>query len=303
MTETTGRFTEQAMATAMHQITGHLGVAADDAHLLRLTNNAVYALPDTGLVIRIARTHQLHDRVYKVVRLAGWFAEVDAPTVRLAPAIAQPVQVGDLLASVWLYVPPTPQAPTVDDLGRALREFHALGVPPFPVPSWDPVGDARRRIADAEGLKDSDRGFLLDWCDCLGPRVDALNNRAPGRLIHGDAHVGNLLRQPTGRVVLCDFDATCFGPWQADLAAVAVGEVRFGRTGTHSALAAAYGYDVTADPDWPLLRDARELKMVAAAVPLLASSTGIAAEFAVRLRSIVDGDRAARWTPFAQVGR
>jgi hypothetical protein len=72
--------------------------------------------------------------------------------------------------------------------------------------------------------------------------------------------------------VLCDFDPTCRGPWQVDLVAVAVGELRFGRAGAHKQLAAAYGYDVTTDPDWPLLREARELKMVAAAVPLLAST-------------------------------
>ena len=38
--------------------------------------------------------------------------------------------------------------------------------------------------------------------------------------------------------------------------------------------------------------------MVAAAVPLLASSPGIATEFRLRLHGGPD----ARWTPFAQVG-
>jgi Ser/Thr protein kinase RdoA (MazF antagonist) len=119
--------------------------------------------------------------------------------------------------------------------------------------------------------------------------------------VHGDAHVGNLLREPTGRVVLCDFDATCLGPWQVDLVAVAVGEVRFGRAGAHTALATAYGHDSTLDPDWSLLKEARELKMVAAAVPLLASAPGVAHEFAVRLRSIANHDEKAQWTPFADL--
>jgi hypothetical protein len=47
------------------------------------------------------------------------------------------------------------------------------------------------------------------------------------------------------------------GPSQVDLVAVAVGEASFGRTGAHEQLAAAYGYDVTTDPAWPLLREAR----------------------------------------------
>jgi hypothetical protein len=102
-------------------------------------------------------------------------------------------------------------------------------------------------------------------------------------------------------VVLCDFDPTCGGPWQVDLVAVAVGDARFGRAGAHEQLAAAYGFDVTTDPDWPLLREARELKMVIAAVPLLASTPGIAAQFDTRLQSIRHDDHSARWTPFADL--
>ena len=46
---------------------------------------------------------------------------------------------------------------------------------------------------------------------------------------------------------------------------------------------------------------ARELKMVVAAVPLLASTPGIATEFDNRLQSIRRDDRSARWTPFANL--
>lgn len=297
----TGRFNEQAMTTAMRQVAGRLRVPADDARLLRLTNNAVFALPTARLVIRIARSHQLLNRVPKVVQLAQWFAQVDAPTIRLLGGIEQPVQIGDLMATVWHYIPSTASSPTVDDLGPALREFHALATPPFPLPRWDPVGDARRRIADADGLREGERDFLLGWCDRLQPQVTDLNGRSTAGLVHGDAHVGNLLRQPGHRVVWCDFDATCLGPWQVDLAAVAVGEARFGRAGAHAALAAAYGHDVTTDPDWQLLREARELKMIAAAVPLLTSSPGVATEFVARLASIRINELSTRWTPFAEI--
>ncbi len=303
MTETTGRFTEESMSAALHQIAEHLGVAADDAQLLRLTNNAVFALPDAGLVIRITRSYELHGRVHKVVRLATWFAEVDAPTIRLAPSIVQPIRIGSLLATAWQYIPPTPSPPTVAELGDVLRGFHDLGTPPFALPVWDPVADALNRLSDAEGLRDTDRDHLLTWCHRLVPRIAALNERAQAGLVHGDAHVGNLLRELTGRVVLCDFDPTCVGPWQVDLVAVAVGEARFGRVGAHAALANAYGYDVTTDPDWLLLREAREMKMVVAAVPLLASAPGVAEEFNVRLQSVLRHDDRARWTPFAELRR
>ncbi|MEU4436610.1 phosphotransferase enzyme family protein [Micromonospora chalcea] len=296
-----GRFSEEAMTLAMREIAGGLEVPTEDARLLRLTNNAVFALPESGLVIRIARTHRLRDRVTKVVQLARWFAELDAPTIRLAPGVAQPVAVGDLVASVWVYVPPAAPTPTMNDLGSALRRFHALGPPPFPLATWDPIGDARRRLADADGLTADDHDYLAAWCDRLEPQVADLNQRGKQSLIHGDAHVGNLLRDASRGILLCDFDATCLGPWQVDLAAVAVGEVRFGKTGAHRALAEAYGYDVTSDRDWPLLREARELKMIAAATPLLASSGKVAAEFDKRLQSVIQGDHGLRWKPFADL--
>ncbi|MET7706967.1 aminoglycoside phosphotransferase family protein [Micromonospora sp. NPDC005413] len=296
-----GRFSEATMTAAMRDIAATLDVPADDAQLLRLTNNAVFALPRAGIVIRIARTHQLRDRVTKVVQLGRWFAEIDAPTIRLARDVEQPIEVGELVASVWQFVPPHPPALTVEDLGTVLRKFHALGVPPFPLPIWDPVGDARRRLADADGLSKPDRDFLADWCYRLEPEVAALIERGTRTLIHGDAYAGNLLRESSGRTVMCDFDATCVGPWQVDLAAVAVGEARFGGTGGHRSLATAYGFDVTADPSWIVLREARELKMIAAAVPLLATSPSVVAEFANRLRSVGQNDSAARWRPFADL--
>ncbi|MEH1027126.1 aminoglycoside phosphotransferase family protein [Micromonospora profundi] len=296
-----GRFSEGKMTAAMREMASVLNVSPDGARLLQLTNNAVFALPRHGIVIRIARTHQLLDRVAKVVQLGRWFAEIDAPTIRLVREVEQPIHFEGLHASVWRYVPSHPPAPTVDDLGTVLREFHALGVPPFPPPAWDPIGDARRRLADADGLSSPDRDFLVDWCDRLEPEVAVLNEHGTRTLVHGDAHVGNLLRESSDRMLMCDFDATCVGPWQVDLAAVAVGDARFGEAGRHRALTAAYGFDVTSDPSWAVLRDARELKMIAAALPLLATSPSVAAEFSNRLHSVQRDDPTARWRPFADL--
>ncbi|WP_433552880.1 phosphotransferase family protein [Micromonospora zamorensis] len=296
-----GRFSEERMAAAMRDIAAMLDVSPEGARLLQLTNNAVFALPRPGIVIRIARTHQLLGRAAKVVQLGRWFAEIDAPTIRLAPRVKQPVQIRDLVASVWTYVRPQPPAPTARDLGFVLREFHALDLPTLALPAWDPISDARLRLSDAEYLSANDRDFLKAWCDRLEPKIAALNQRIEPKLVHGDAYVGNLLRGSSSRTILCDFDATCLGPWQVDLAAAAVGEARFGQTGAHRELAAAYGFDVTTDPLWAVLREARELKMVVAAVPLLATSASVAGEFANRLNSVREGDLKSGWRPLANL--
>ena len=302
MTDPTfGRFTAEAMTAALHRIADHLRVTSDDARLLHLANNAVFALPTAGIVVRISRTRRLLDRATKVAALGAWFADTNAPTIRLVPGVDQPLIVDGLAATVWTYLPPKPPPPPVDDLGPVLRQFHRLPRPPIDLPLWDPIGDARHRITDAEGLTAYHRDFLLAWCDRLTPRINALRDNISPGLIHGDAHPSNLLRDATGNTVLCDFDATSLGPWQVDLVAVPVGEARFHRAGQHQRLATAYGYDITTDPHWPLLREARELKMITAAVPLLNSSPGIADEFALRLHTITTGDDHTRWTPFADL--
>ncbi|MFC7279624.1 aminoglycoside phosphotransferase family protein [Paractinoplanes rhizophilus] len=303
MTIDAGRFTERAMRETLDRIAQRLHVDATDAQLLRLTNNAVFALPSAGLVVRITRSHRLHARVHKVAKLGAWFPTVDAPTIRLADTTEQPIADGPLLATVWEYVRPNPPHPDATDLGIALRVFHRLDPPPFELPRWDPIGDARTRISDAEALSNADRAYLLAWCDRLQPRLDAFVAVAKPGLLHGDAHEGNLLRDDGGRVLLCDFDATCIGPFQVDLVPPPANEARFGPTGGHTKLAAAYGYDVTADPAWPLLREARDLKMIAGGVPLLASAPGVADEFRLRLDSVRSGDANVRWTAFGDLPR
>jgi hypothetical protein len=303
MTGADGRFTEAAMRQALVNFADQLSVDDADARLLRLTNNAVFALPAAGLVVRITRTHRLHARVHKVAALGVWFEQVDAPTIRLADGIDQPIADEDLLATVWRFVAPHEPSPDAGDLGIALRAFHGLGTPPLHLPAWDPIGDARSRLDDAEGLPDGDRDYLLAWCDRLEPHLRQFAASIEPGLVHGDAHEGNLLRDESSRVLMCDFDATCIGPWQVDLVPPPANEARFGPTGGHSKLAAAYGYDITQDPSWPLLQEARELKMIAAAVPLLASAPGVADEFQLRLRSVRTGDTNVRWTAFGDLPR
>ncbi|GAB4001689.1 aminoglycoside phosphotransferase family protein [Glycomyces albus] len=291
-----GRFTDNRMRAALTGIATQLGVDDRDALVLHMANNAVYALPSAGIVVRITRSTTLHDRIRKGARLGSWFAEVNAPTIRLHGGLRQPLEYEGLLATVWDYIPPAP-APDTDDLGSVLKEFHSLPTPDFELTKWDPVGTARKRIADAEALDEADHRTLLAWCDRLEPEVNALVTDAGGSLIHGDAHAGNLLRHPDDRVVLCDFDSTCLGPPGVDLAAVAAGEIWFGETGAHTRLAASYGYDITAAPAWPLLREARELTFVVGGVPLMASTPGVAEEFKLRLNAVLAGDASVPWTP------
>lgn len=297
------KFSTEPMHSIFNTFADQLGVDPSGAHTLHMSNNAVYALPEAGVVVRITRSTKLHERVHNVTRLGQWLADIDAPTIRLTSGITQPLAHGDVLATVWDLLPPADSPSTVDDLGKTLKTFHDIDVTGADLPHWDPVGIARKRIADGDLLTEGERDWLMGWCDRVAPQVDTLNASSTMSLVHGDAHVGNLLRHPDGHTVLCDFDSTCIGPKGVDLASAARAATRFGDHDKHDQLVKSYGYDITTDPAWPILREARDLAYVVSGVPLMSSSPAITEEFRLRLNSVMTGDTKVRWTVYADAAK
>ena len=128
----------------------------------------------------------------------------------------------------------------------------------------------------------------------------------PAAGIHADAHTGNALLTgiperpaPEPGTILCDLDGLCRGPREWDLVPTAHGPVRFGRShADYREFVAAYGFDVTAWPGWPVLRDVRELQLVTSVIDSIAGRPEVARELAVRLRSLITGDHHAIWTRY-----
>lgn len=293
-----GRFTSEKLATVLAGVAAAAGLDARDAELLRFTTNAVFRLPASGAVVRIAGSRALRHRVAKVVRVATWLAEHDMATVRLLPNVPQPVEVGPHLATVWTEVPTGGHRPTGRDLAAVLRTLHGLPRPPFDLPRWSPLDDVRRRLGDAEELAPGDRAFLSDRCAELEQRLAELEFPLAECVVHGDAHLGNLIPSPAGPV-LCDFDSTCVGPPEWDLTPIPAGLRRFGGSArTQRQLAAGYGFDVTGWPGFEVLRDVRELKLVTSVLPIMRSNPKVAAELRHRLASVRSGDTSARWSRY-----
>ncbi|OHV28070.1 aminoglycoside phosphotransferase [Parafrankia soli] len=304
-----GRFSAQRSRRALGRICSSVGLDDRDAEPIKLTVNAVYRLPREAAVVRIASSTAMNHRVEKVVRVARWLAEHEMPAVRLFPGLSAPITVDGHVATVWVDAAPptgTPAAPGgaggaagARDLAAILRRLHALPPPDPPLPVWDPLDDVRRRLSDAEGLGVDDRRFLENLALRVDEALSTVRYALPRTVVHGDAHLGNLIRSATGEVVICDFDATCQGPAEWDLVPVAVGALRFGRPPTPQLeLARAYGFDVTAWEGFGVLRSVRELKLVTSVVPILASSPTAAAQFAVRVGSLRSGSDQTVWTPY-----
>jgi Ser/Thr protein kinase RdoA (MazF antagonist) len=293
-----GRFTTDKLKAALAEICARTGLDASGATLLRFTNNAVYRLAGDQAVVRIVASRALRHRVGKVVQLATWFAECDAPTVRLLSGIEQPVYAGEHVATVWQVVPDNGEKPRGRDLGQLLRTVHHLPLPPFELPHWAPIDDVRKRVDDAEALDEDVRTFLLECCDRVSAQLAELPLALTRTLVHGDAHLGNVIPSPDGPV-LCDFDSTCVGPPEWDLTPVAVGVGRFGEPDrTYREMTRAYGFDVRGWDGFEVLREVRELKLITSVLPITRSNPEVLPELLRRLDDFRRGDTNARWNRY-----
>jgi hypothetical protein len=293
-----GQFSQDSLVEALTGVCAVAGLDPAGARLVRCTNNAVFQLASQPVVVRIVASNALRHRVDKVVRVATWLAEHEVPAVRLTPGIVQPVHAGRYLATVWESVPPGGRRQRGRDLARLLRRLHELPEPSIRLPAWAPLDDVRRRIGEANGLDAADLAFLLNRYDEVNDRLAKVEFPHPPVLLHGDAHLGNLIPTASGPV-LCDFDSSCVGPPEWDLTPLAVGIVRFGEpAGRYREFVRTYGMDVTRSPAFPVLREVRELKLITSVLPILSSRPEVRPELFRRLADVRRGNTSARWARY-----
>jgi hypothetical protein len=297
--------TPERLTAIVDEVAAKVGLDATGAHRLKFTNNAVVALPASRAVLRIPGSPVARSRVPAVLAAATWFADHDLPTVRLWPDLTQPVHAGPDPITVWRQATTGGPDPTPADLAAVLRGIHALDQPPPDLPFWSVTEGIRRRLAGATGLDPDTHAFLVCELAHVESRLAALADLPPlipPGVIHGDAHLGNLIASQTGPV-LCDFDSTSIGPREWDLTPAAVGTLRFNyHPDVHRGLSDAYGLDVTTWPGFPALRRLRELQLVASVLPVLDANPALRPQWQHRLNTFRDNDFHTPWTPYADLG-
>jgi Ser/Thr protein kinase RdoA (MazF antagonist) len=280
------------------RVCAEVGLDPGSAHLLRLGENALYALPDHDLVVRIARSEAGRDRVEREVAIATWLAELDFPAVRCASDLPQVIPVDGRLVTFWNLVGEREEKPSFADLGTILARFHALAPPPFPLPRFDPFSVVPARLAQPGEADPEDVAFLADLYHRLAEAYQGLTFSAPLGLIHGDAHRFNLLAT-SSEVLLSDFEVVAFGPREWDLTPTALSVQRFGLPrNDYAAFVRAYGTDVTDWDGYRTMAAVRELTMTTWLMQNVSESPRIADEFRTRVASIREGDHARRWNIF-----
>lgn len=292
-----GRYARSKLDSALEEVCSSVGLDCRGAQLLRFVNNGVYLLARHPVVVRIVLAPSVSYRADSVVEGARWLARNDMPVVRLLPGVQQPVRVGGHIATFWEAVDDLGHPQSGGDMGALLRRLHSLPLSSA-LPEWRPMADTRNRLNDAEELNRDDRYFLEKRCDEVEEQLARLRFPLARSVVHGDAHLGNVIPSPDGPV-LCDLDSLCVGPPEWDLTPMAVGWLRMGHPPErYGQLADSYGFDITRWQGFQVLRDLRELKITVSVLPILRSNPDVRDELHHRLGSMRRGDVHAQWSPY-----
>ncbi|MEU2380015.1 phosphotransferase enzyme family protein [Streptomyces misionensis] len=270
-------------------------VAAGDARLLALGENAVFAAGD--LVVKVGRDAELLERARRELAIAGWLAGAGVPAVRAAES--EPRLVDGHPVTVWHRLPDAERPAEPRDLAELLRVVHALPAAPFALPRRELLGGVERwlRLAGT-AIDPEDAAYLRERRDGFAAAAAALTPRlAPGP-IHGDALPRNVHIGPHGPV-LVDLETFSADLREHDLVVMALSRDRYGLPAeAYDAFTETYGWDVREWEGCSVLRGARETASCAWVAQHAPSNPKALAEFRRRVASLRDGDESVRWYPF-----
>ncbi|MGH3856544.1 MAG: phosphotransferase [Pseudonocardiaceae bacterium] len=279
----------------LHDACARAGLNASDAAPLHQHAATLYLFEANRVVVRLNNDSDDRARARTVVELTRWLTGQGFPSV--APAdVEQPIDVDDYTVTFWRYYPQNDRPkPTADHLGAMLRRLHALPTPPVELSEYQPLKNLGDSVTASTALSDNDHGWLLDRRAELLAQYEQLDFPLGSGWIHGDAYPGNTLWDGD-RALLGDWDEVGTGPRELDLVNTHQG-ARFGRPqAERDAFNTAYGYDVTAWPGFPVLREMRDLHTLGSYIRLADTGNEQAAiQLGFRIDTLKRGDANALW--------
>lgn len=290
-----GLFTPSATRSILMTACREVGMNCTSAVLLRHGENAVYRLSHHPVVARIARHGDVPRRE---VAVAAWLASTDFPAVRLCDGLDQLLMIDGRVITWWDLVVESPEMPAFEDLASVLRRLHDL---PSPTTTWlisfDPMSQVLGRLAAAANVTESDRAFLTGRHAELRAAYESLSFELEGGPIHGDAHLGNLLRREDETVVLIDLEAFAWGPREWDVSVFAAAYAVFGwmSKAEYRRCVDLYGWDPLTWSGFPTMRAIRELNMVTWLMQRAGESDVVDDEIARRLVDLRNDELPRRW--------
>jgi Ser/Thr protein kinase RdoA (MazF antagonist) len=276
------------------------GLSADSARLLRLGSNAVYRLV-APVVARIARPEADTADARRMVAVARWLESVAYPAVRALP-LNQPIVLDGHAVTFWKAVSDDgDHYATIDQVAEVIARLHKMTAPDdLCLPALEPFRNAGQRIAESRWLTEDDRAWMTSELGRLQAEYASLDFALPQGVIHGDANIGNVLRDDHGNPVVIDLDDFATGPREWDLIQTAIYYDRFGwhTRQEYETFTRVYGYDLLQWPGYPVLAAVREFIIVTWMVLKAAESGRTSAEARKRLNALRTGGSRKDWDPF-----
>jgi len=208
------------------EVAERFGLQVHETLPLRSTNNVVAWLRPTSIVAKVGIGH--HPEFLREMRVAGELQALRAPVV--APATEVPAVVhsrNGFHITFWRYHPqPADWDVSTSRVASALRRLHEAysqistelraDLPSY-FAELDSVSQLLRDSRRLASLPESDRQLLIRAFDALKERMHELSPPHTHITIHGAPHPYNILLV-NGEPCFIDFETTCLGPYEWDLA-------------------------------------------------------------------------------------
>ncbi len=276
------------------------GLNACGARILRLGSNAVYRLAEP-VVARIARPGAGMEAARRTVAVARWLESAAYPAVR-ALGIEQPVVVNGHAVTFWEAVSDDgSEYAAIAQVAEVIARLHALTAPEsLRLPELAPFENAGERIASSDWLNPGDRDFMKGELARLQGEYARLEFALPHGVIHGDANIGNVLRDSSGNPVVIDLDDFATGPREWDLIQTALYYDHYGwhTREEYETFTKVYGYDIMRWPGYPALAAIREFIQVTWMVQKAGEKKETETEARKRVDALRTGASRKNWLPF-----
>jgi Ser/Thr protein kinase RdoA (MazF antagonist) len=198
-----------------------LDLRVDDAVVLHDSNRLAVRLLPCDVLARVAHVAHQAGAEFEVA-VARQLAENDSPVAELEPRVEPRLYVRDGFAvTLWTYYEPVPSRDVLpSEYAQALERLHAgmRQINVTPPHFTDRVAEAQWLVgnrAHTPELADADRELLSDTLRNL--RRAIVDHGADEQLLHGEPHLGNLLRTRRG-LLFVDLETCCRGPVEFDIA-------------------------------------------------------------------------------------
>ncbi|MQS37496.1 phosphotransferase enzyme family protein [Streptomyces katsurahamanus] len=295
-------FTAETVGTVLREACRGAGLDPSGAVMLRLGSNAVFRLDASPVIVRIARDADALCEMGRAVRVARWLAAEGFPATRLLPGVPQPATVAGRAVTFWESAQDREEYASPSELAELLRRLHRLEEPgSLGLDCFDPFAKVWGSLGELRGLIEDDHlGFLEERADRLHQRYDRLDWVLPFGMIHGDANIGNALRDRKGRPLLIDLDGFALAQREWDLVLTALYYERLGwhTRAEYESFVHHYGFDLMNWPGYPVLADARELMMTLWLGQRVPTDPTSAEEFSRRVQTLRTNGSRRGWKPF-----